>query len=67
MSSVKVVITKKLFKRDAEVLAKRWGKKLKGDTFVLWNVCIRKGGWDTSFCVADKRKIWKRVREEVRL
>ncbi len=42
--------------------------KIKVDRkFKKWNVSIDKAGWVTSFCEVDKRKVWKRIREETRL
>ena len=42
--------------------------KIKKDRkFGNWNVSIDKTNWITSFCEKDKRKIWKRIREETKL
>ena len=65
--SVKIKIEKIVFIRKAKHYASIWKKKTKDGKFILWGITIDNGHSITSFSVYNKKNIWKRIKEEVRL
>jgi len=68
MTSVKIKITKQIFKgKRAKYLSEIWNKKLKNGKLAFFKTEIDNGNWNTSFLTSNERSLWKKLKQESEL